>query len=221
LNAGNPSAQSDAKDWILGAIYGIILLAGAYIILNVINPNLTTLQLPSLPEISGEVLTMPTSTAPTTPSSTASSTNASCSNLSALAAQNKEPYPTQDAPDLTQLISCIKGKVSGISGSQFTYDHDHPTCNDTRGQKTCDSKCSHAVSSCHYGGHSGTNGAEAVDFGIKGAIANQVIAAGPACGAKTSGAGAARCENSSAKKVDCLDPSATHVHMNAASCDAN
>lgn len=46
--AGNPSGQSDAKEWIWSALLGILLLAGAYMVLNVINPNLTTLSLPTL-----------------------------------------------------------------------------------------------------------------------------------------------------------------------------
>ncbi|MDR3582022.1 MAG: hypothetical protein P4L67_01980, partial [Candidatus Pacebacteria bacterium] len=45
-SAGNPSGQGDAKDWIQAAIMGILLLAGAYFILKVINPNLVNLTLP-------------------------------------------------------------------------------------------------------------------------------------------------------------------------------
>jgi hypothetical protein len=44
--AGNPSGQSEGKEWIKGALWGLLLLAGAYLILNVINPNLTKLALP-------------------------------------------------------------------------------------------------------------------------------------------------------------------------------
>ncbi len=47
-SVGNPSGQSDAKEWIKAAIMGILLLAGAYMILNVINPNLVSLNLPTL-----------------------------------------------------------------------------------------------------------------------------------------------------------------------------
>jgi len=46
--AGNPSGQSEGRDWITGAIWGLLLLAGAYLLLNVINPNLTNLALPTL-----------------------------------------------------------------------------------------------------------------------------------------------------------------------------
>jgi len=43
--AGNPSGQSDGKQWIEGALLGLLLLAGAYIILNVINPDLVNLNI--------------------------------------------------------------------------------------------------------------------------------------------------------------------------------
>jgi hypothetical protein len=51
ISAGNPSGQSDAKEWIQAAIMGILLLAGAYFILKVINPNLVNLTLPDLQTI--------------------------------------------------------------------------------------------------------------------------------------------------------------------------
>lgn len=48
---GNPSAESDAKSWILNALYGLLLLAGAVIILYTINPNILSLQIPGLPQL--------------------------------------------------------------------------------------------------------------------------------------------------------------------------
>jgi hypothetical protein len=57
-SAGNPSAQSDGKEWVLSAIYGLLLLAGAYIILYTINPNLVNLGSQSLPPVN---LSTPTS----------------------------------------------------------------------------------------------------------------------------------------------------------------
>jgi len=58
--AGNPSKISDADDRIKDAFLGLLLLAGAYILLNTINPNLTKLQLPELAAI-------PPTTAPAAP----------------------------------------------------------------------------------------------------------------------------------------------------------
>lgn len=37
-SADNVSRQGDAKEWIKAAIYGLILLAAGYLILNTVNP---------------------------------------------------------------------------------------------------------------------------------------------------------------------------------------
>lgn len=47
-SVGNPSGQSDAKEWLLAALWGFLLLVGAYLILNIINPQLLNLNLPNL-----------------------------------------------------------------------------------------------------------------------------------------------------------------------------
>jgi hypothetical protein len=66
-SAGNPSAQSDAKEWIWGALTGLLLLAGAYLVLHTVNPQLVNLNLPTLSQI------VASSNAPTpTPTSTPS-----------------------------------------------------------------------------------------------------------------------------------------------------
>lgn len=48
---GSPSGQGEAREWITSALLGILLLAGAYIILNTINPELTILRLPTLDKL--------------------------------------------------------------------------------------------------------------------------------------------------------------------------
>ncbi|MBI4085750.1 MAG: hypothetical protein HY433_00675 [Candidatus Liptonbacteria bacterium] len=55
--AGNPSTQSDARDQILQALLGLLLLFGAFIVLTTINPNLTNLALPGLGKIEGQEAT--------------------------------------------------------------------------------------------------------------------------------------------------------------------
>ena len=42
---GNPSKQSEGRAWIWSALTGLLLLAGAYLILYTINPNLVNLRL--------------------------------------------------------------------------------------------------------------------------------------------------------------------------------
>jgi len=44
---GDPSKMSDAKERIIAALAGLILLLSTFLILNTINPDLTTLQLPT------------------------------------------------------------------------------------------------------------------------------------------------------------------------------
>jgi hypothetical protein len=46
-SVGNPGGQEDAKEWIEGALLGLLLLAGAYFVLKVINPDILVLSLPS------------------------------------------------------------------------------------------------------------------------------------------------------------------------------
>lgn len=49
LAAGNPSGQSEGKEWVKGALLGLLLLGGAALILRTINPELASLRLPGLP----------------------------------------------------------------------------------------------------------------------------------------------------------------------------
>lgn len=47
-SAGNPTKISNAKDQITSAFLGLIIILASYLILKVINPELTTLKLPTL-----------------------------------------------------------------------------------------------------------------------------------------------------------------------------
>ena len=51
LAAGNPSGQTEGREWIKSALLGLLLLVGAYLVLHTINPNLTKLSLPALEKI--------------------------------------------------------------------------------------------------------------------------------------------------------------------------
>lgn len=53
-SANNPSKVSESNDIIFNALLGIVLLFGAYILLNTINPELTKLEIPKLSEIKVE-----------------------------------------------------------------------------------------------------------------------------------------------------------------------
>ena len=51
LAAGNPGGQSEGKEWLKGALLGILLLVSAYLILNTINPKIKECTLPKLDQI--------------------------------------------------------------------------------------------------------------------------------------------------------------------------
>ncbi|MCP6718456.1 MAG: pilin [Patescibacteria group bacterium] len=50
-SAGNPSVLGEAKDIISSAIFGLIIILTSFLILQVINPELTTLSIESLRDI--------------------------------------------------------------------------------------------------------------------------------------------------------------------------
>lgn len=62
MSAGNPSEQNDATQWITGAVWGLVLLFGAVLLFETINPQITSLKLPKLEGVKVEKAT---STIPT------------------------------------------------------------------------------------------------------------------------------------------------------------
>jgi len=54
INAGNPEKIKDADEWIKGALWGLLLLFGAWLLLHTINPNLVKLELPKLQPVETE-----------------------------------------------------------------------------------------------------------------------------------------------------------------------
>jgi hypothetical protein len=48
VSFGSPQKISDAKDTIFAALSGLVLMLGAYVLLNFINPNLTELKMPDV-----------------------------------------------------------------------------------------------------------------------------------------------------------------------------
>jgi len=217
LAAGNPGGQNEGKEWIKQALLGLLLLVGAYIILNTINPALVR---PGLSDALVPIGERP-------PLAGAVRGGSICDDYQALAADprygNGAAYPARNAPDLIQLMNCIESKFQPAPltqlGSAFTYEIQYSSCNYTRGVSICQNDCSHAINSCHYGGAAGTRGALAVDYGNE-AIGGRIIDAAVQCGAK-----AARCEDSDGNNVgrsgSACNAGASHVHITAATCDAN
>ena len=59
-SGGNPSKQSEGREWITSALLGILLLGGAYLILYTVNPDLVNLNLPSLQGVNIQAPQTPT-----------------------------------------------------------------------------------------------------------------------------------------------------------------
>jgi len=80
------------------------------------------------------------------------------------------PDPEADSPELQALIQCILQdpvvRIAHDPNQLFTHESDsNKRCNLTRGYDYY-GNCFHAKYSCHYGGRTGQNGAEAVDFNL-------------------------------------------------------
>jgi hypothetical protein len=105
----------------------------------------------------------------TTPSVTGTPTT--CTDLPGLAQSNNVPYPRKNSAQLDQLIACVRNNASVaqlLDTSQiYTFERTNDACNYTRGREICGG-CQHRTSSCHYGGSSGTQGSEGVDFNSTG-----------------------------------------------------
>jgi hypothetical protein len=99
--------------------------------------------------------------------------------LSLIAQYYGTKFPRQNSPALIRLTDCIYSDptiaamaypkpVMGGGGKQtnqvFTYDNDYDACNYTHGHPLLGGGCSHSRYSCHYGGKTGSNGAEAIDI---------------------------------------------------------
>lgn len=121
-SAGNPSGQGDAKEWIQAALLGLVLLVGAYFILNVINPQLLNLTLPKLTAVNIVTPVTPGGgTGAPTPGGGApvvGCAGSGCQDLSANgltckpASQQPNGKASCDAaPAMVDTLKCIQGKV--------------------------------------------------------------------------------------------------------------
>lgn len=105
-SAGNPSGQGDAKEWIEAALLGLLLLVGAYFILNVVNPQLTNLGLPALTPVNIQSQTP----APTP------------SNLDTVANPPTNCNPACVPPKTCKMYTIYGGSGVYPSGPTATYD---------------------------------------------------------------------------------------------------
>jgi hypothetical protein len=112
-SAGNPSKQSEGKEWVKSALLGLLLLGGAYLILYTINPDLVNLNLPTLTTINIQA-----------PSSGLCST---CGNLVI------NPSDVTESADYA--ASRLKQAGIGISSTGNCSDQGNKTCTSLQGIK--------------------------------------------------------------------------------------
>jgi hypothetical protein len=107
-SAGNPSGQGDAKEWIQAALLGLLLLVGAYFILNVVNPQLTNLGLPQLTPVN--IQSQATTPAPTS------------SYLNDVVNPPTNCTPACVPPKTCKMYTILGGSGMYSSGPTATYD---------------------------------------------------------------------------------------------------
>ena len=150
VSAGDASRITQAKNLIGGSVIGLIILTGAYLILNQINPNLTTFKSLKImvitPEISDETMT----------------------SYDWVFDPGIIKQVNDASPQLNALFNCMRqkitdkkiGRISSISDSKHIGKL--ADCN----SKGCQSnECVHVCQSCHYGGGTQSGKSYAVDFG--------------------------------------------------------
>jgi hypothetical protein len=168
-SGGNPEAKSNAKSKLVNALVGLIIVFGAWILVDTIMRGLLA---SGTDEISGygpwSQVKCGTQTqsedAPSPPVETPS--DVTCTDTASLVTKyGGSPIGAVYEP-LNDMISCYTSnpKLSGkIDMAQvYTKDLSYPICAATNGNPVCGA-CSHSVDSCHYGRGSG-NGAMGVDF---------------------------------------------------------
>lgn len=213
LAGGRSEMIKSGKTKITNAVIGLVIVLVAWAAINTIYYIL----IGSDTVFGGKWFELKSIESPAAPTQPVNTQSGSCDNLQALAMENNNAlYPADNAPILDQLITCIQNNVppSMIDENQiYTVDRDHPTCNYTRGRPLCDTVCSHAVNSCHYGGSTGTQGAMGVDFNAQAGTSEAALAA------KIREAGAGPC----AAFIKSINPKneTDHTHISARGCDSN
>ena len=131
-SAGNPSGQSDAKEWIEAALLGLLLLVGAYFILNVINPQLINLTLPMLTPVN---ITAPVTGGAGGTTGGTTATGCAGTGVRTLPRMDLPGKPASQqpngqarcsaAPEMIATLQCIESQP-GIGSNDFTISEAMP-----------------------------------------------------------------------------------------------
>lgn len=158
-SAGNTAAMGTAKGVIFDAVIGLVIALAAWLLLNVINPDLVNIKIKSLSVISAPG-------APPIGPPPAPGTGTGCGG-----------YPTNGissgqcndaAQPLSDILNCMYGKYPNTQINSISDDAGFNTCKNNWN----DPACAHAQNSCHYGGGASQTSTEcqkslAADFNIR------------------------------------------------------
>jgi len=104
LAAGNPSGQSEGKEWVKGALYGLLLLVGAYLVLKLINPDITKCGLKPLPKLAQVTITaLP-------PAGSMACQGGTCVPLTSAGLACKDPNSCSAAGAEVAVLVCVQQK---------------------------------------------------------------------------------------------------------------
>lgn len=157
VGKGNPSSETEGKAWITGALLGLLLLAGAYIILYTVNPQIVALNVPGLPQ-----LVTPTSTTGSQNGSTCSAGQTVCGSTCCTTGQTCDQTgngPTCHgvaAPPICSAGQTVCGQTCCASGQTCNQTGIGPTCSGvtpppqcSTGQTVCGQTCCAQGQKCY------------------------------------------------------------------------
>ncbi|MHB9019267.1 MAG: pilin [Minisyncoccota bacterium] len=144
LSAGSFASKDEAKEQITEAIYGILLLFGAYLVLYTINPGLVSIQAPTLTTISVDNLsTQATVQTPTNTNTPIENITANPLTNCVVASVPPEKAGCKKCADgfglNTTTGSCVAATINASCSSSYSFNGTCLPCPDT--QKESNGKC--------------------------------------------------------------------------------
>ena len=190
ISRGSPEKFGTGKKALTGAIIGIAVGLGAFLIINEF-VTLIGVKFSGGQQTEWHSFTCPSSIIPKpTPPTTSNNTTPTGDKTTCSGYTNG----CTPSPSLSNVLGCVQGKGLNL-GSIIT----------TGG--------THSVGSCHFGGSCG-DGGHAVDFGSED-NASAIFSAMQQCASQAGVSQNCRCENEGGTKfLSCGDPEANHIHCN-------
>ncbi|MFZ2187273.1 MAG: pilin [Candidatus Moraniibacteriota bacterium] len=178
-SAGNTSAMGTAKGVIFDSLIGLVIALTAYLLLNVINPDLVTVTLNGLSAVA-----VPAGP-PTAPPPTGVGVAGTCGGYAVRGISSSQCADASQA--LSDLLKCMYDKDPNTKVNSISDSAGFARCKTNWQQGVC----AHAATSCHYGGGASQScqKSEAVDLSTSGVSAQAIVNAASACGGRTKNEG--------------------------------